>query len=103
MLNEIRARETGMIKNGRLRKRVIRVEPLHLGAPSHQRLKHENVLHHVFTKQVEREQRMKKVIKDAHEQHDVEFLIKRGHIVNGQLAKFDVQSVHIGGKASLCQ
>src|SRR5690348_3981176 len=82
---------------------VVRVERLDLSAAAVHRLKQQEVLGGVLVNEVERQQRMTKVIEHAHEHDEIEALTELTDVVNRQLAKFDVEAAHPGGKARLRQ
>src|SRR5947209_6160390 len=57
----------------------------------------------MFVNQVKREQRVPQVVEDPEEQNDIKLLTKRGHIINGELAKLDPGAAHLRRKPGLRQ
>ena len=53
--------------------------------------------------QVERQQRMAKMVQDAEKQHDIEPLVQCRDVVDRELGEFDVAARDLGGKPRLAQ
>ena len=91
LLDEVQPRERRVVEDVAPRRTGSRARrSIALGRPAQHRLEHEQVADHVLVQQIEREQRMPQVIEDAHEQHEVEPLAERGHVVDRQLPELDV-------------
>src|SRR5437016_2313878 len=55
----------------------------------------------MIVQQIEREQWMSQVVQHAHEKHDVKPLSQGGNVVDGQLAKLDVDAGDFRGEPRL--
>ena len=61
----------------------------------------EEIMRNVLVDEIKCEEWMTEVVEDAHEEDDVERLIQRPDVPDGELAKFDIQAFNLGGEAGL--
>lgn len=101
LLHKMHFRETGTIEHISLPERVVFNESRHGTAATQHRLKYEPVVCGALTQQVEREQWMAQMIKDAHEDNKIEAFSKIAYFVHGHLFERDVEIEHAGGEARL--
>src|SRR4051812_29008805 len=57
----------------------------------------------MLVNEIERQERMAQVVKNAHEEHHIKPLVEASNIEDGELSKLDVMSCHLRGKARLSQ
>src|SRR5436305_14458363 len=72
------------------------------GAAQH-RLEEKQVPRDMLMNEIKRKQGMTKMVKHAHEDHEIELLAKLRDIISRQLAELDLEPVDLGGKFRLRQ
>ena len=103
LLNEMHFWVAGLIKVSFGAEIVIRLNRDNLFAASLHALKEEEIFDHVFVNQIKRQERMTQVIHDSHEEDEVEFLAKGGHVPDRHAEKLKIRAFHLSGKASLLE
>src|SRR5690606_38110625 len=76
LFDEMHFGKTGLLEDFRFFKRIIALEFVHFTAAALHRLEEHLVARYVFADEIKREQWMAQVIKNTHENHEVEFLPK---------------------------
>src|SRR5205085_1775233 len=103
LFDEIHARKLRLLENFGLPEIVVVLYHRHTPTAALHRLKNKTVTRHVFANKVEGQQWMAQVVKHPHEKNEVEFLIELRHVVNRELAEFDVDSQCLSDKPGLGQ
>ncbi|EGE59441.1 hypothetical protein RHECNPAF_2190035 [Rhizobium etli CNPAF512] len=66
-----------------------------------QTLEQHEIANHVFVEQIKCQQRMAQVVKDTHEEHEIEGFAELCNLINRHLPELDVEGKMIGGETGL--
>src|SRR5436309_10979162 len=53
--------------------------------------------------EIKRQERMTQMVEDPEEQHEVETLVERADVIDGELREFDIETGHLGREARLLE
>src|SRR5690625_7579830 len=98
MLDEMELRPARMMELVLLLELVILMRRRDFIRAPLERLEDQQIARDMLVDQIERQQRVAKVVKHTHEQHDIEAFIQGCHIIDRELPERDLTARHLAGE-----